>query len=87
MNENHIQLKPCPFCGSKNLSITTHHGHSGWVKVKCENCRMNFEYEEDYIEKIVTDSTHPNIKYHTGYFENTKPTFVEAWNRRDDENR
>lgn len=36
-------LKPCPFCGSKNLSITAPSNHGGWdgppsYIIQCKNC-------------------------------------------------
>lgn len=37
------ELKPCPFCGSKNISITVPSNHGGWdgpprYIIKCKNC-------------------------------------------------
>lgn len=44
------ELKPCPFCGSKNLRLT---GNS-WHWVQCNNCFAEIggqESEEEAIEQ------------------------------------
>lgn len=84
---NEYELKPCPFCGNHNLNIRTHLGINGTVEVECSNCKMKFEYEEEYEEEILTNPLHPNVEIHTRLYEKTKPTFIEAWNRREDNDR
>lgn len=79
-----MKLQPCPFCGSHSLSIRTHMSCCGTVEVECENCTMKFEYEEDYKEDVLINPIHPDIEYHTRCYHKTKPTFIEAWNRRVD---
>lgn len=47
MNE---ELKPCPFCGSKNLCLI----RNSWYWVQCNNCLAEIgvqESEKDAIEK------------------------------------
>lgn len=62
------KLKPCPFCGSTWLYITTEHG---WLDdstvIFCNSCKASVKLEENDQE---------------GMTEETKRKAVEAWNKR-----
>ena len=64
---NNIELKPCPFCGSKDVKIYSY--SDGGICVKCLDCYCQTQTCSDY--NIV------GAKKQSAY-----ETVVEAWNRR-----
>ena len=81
-NDMKNKLKPCPFCGRYELTFSPYIGFSGTVKMDCNYCHMHFEYEETSEEIICSDPYIPKIKLHTGHYLKTRPSFVEIWNSR-----
>ena len=62
------KLKPCPFCGSTWLYITTEHGWlSDSTVIFCNSCKASVKLEENDQE---------------GMTEETRQRAIEHWNKR-----
>jgi Lar family restriction alleviation protein len=44
------ELKPCPFCGCKNINLIDYHG--GIVFVQCDDCCATFPHFDTKEEAI-----------------------------------
>lgn len=40
------ELKPCPFCGSKNVSMYTYSGVMEYYYIECKDCYCGTGHEE-----------------------------------------
>ena len=62
------KLKPCPFCGSKDIYVTTQEGRiDSTATIFCNSCKTAVILEENEEE---------------GFSEKTTAKAIEAWNRR-----
>lgn len=70
-SEHKEELKPCPFCGSKNVYIHSQDGYADKTTIIfCNDCKSTV-FVEDNEEK--------------GYDDKTIDRAIRAWNRRDKE--
>lgn len=56
------ELKPCPFCGSKNLSVEPYKSRKGYeCTIQCNGkCilymqTITYDTEEEAVEKVIND--------------------------------
>ena len=62
------ELKPCPFCGSEVIYVTTKEGRmDSTTTIFCNSCKTSVILEENEEE---------------GFSKETKAKAIEAWNRR-----
>ena len=67
-----IEIKPCPFCGNKDIGIKLKTDcYSSWVKVTCNKCFAYSECGTDYENSI---SPNP--------VKNWKELGITAWNKK-----
>ena len=65
------ELKPCPFCGSETIYITTTEGYlDSTTTIFCNSCKTSVILEENDEE---------------GFNEKTQAKAIAAWNRRADD--
>lgn len=48
------ELKPCPFCGGKNIILGTHEASWGTEQyIKCCDCMAKIQIDQEYGEKML----------------------------------
>ena len=65
------EMKPCPFCGSKDIRFVYITGNQCWCAVQCQNCFAEFR---------------GNFMYCNNGIEFTRKKLEERWNKRENEN-
>lgn len=78
------ELKPCPFCGSKDLKhyFTSATGGNKRGVIVCKNCGCRLEYYSDYVHSIA-DAYCGDWKAADEYAkEDARIEIANKWNRR-----
>ena len=77
----HNELEPCPFCGEMVVFRQIH--PYAIFEGKCDNCTMQFRYEEKE-EECAEECTSGEIKIRYTFPKKKRLNlpFYEAWNRR-----
>lgn len=82
---NNNPFRPCPFCGEPIREVEGPISQYGRYHVKCEGCGMEFTYETTCEELTNTYVDHKEIYFNI--LVPTNPPFLEAWNRRANDDR
>lgn len=47
-HKKEIKLKPCPFCGSHNVSIIEPHGDDMYTRITCDDCDVMLKFMSEH---------------------------------------